>query len=71
MPENKHNKPDALGPPIPEVEDKSMCSIFYPQLARLLCPRRDLDEYNRNPKWYVRCVHGILVTYNILAVHYN
>jgi len=37
------SKKDALDPPIPEVEDKSMRGIAHPQLARWLCPRNRLD----------------------------
>ena len=53
VPENMNSKSDALDPPIPEVEDKSMRGIFHPQLARFLCPRRDLEEYDEDPEWYV------------------
>lgn len=53
VPENMLDKADALDPPIPEVEDKSMRGIFHEQLARLLCPQRDLEEYDEDPEWYV------------------
>ena len=53
VPENMHNSSDALDPPIPEVEDKSMRGIFHPQLARFICPQRDLEEFDGAPQWYV------------------
>lgn len=53
VPENMHNNAYALDPAIPEVEDKSMRGIYHPQLARLLCPRRDLEEFDEDPDWYV------------------
>ncbi|KAG1738464.1 hypothetical protein EDB19DRAFT_1909212 [Suillus lakei] len=40
---------DALNPPIPEVEDKSMQGITHPQLARWLCPQNKLDVFNHDP----------------------
>ncbi|KAG1762854.1 hypothetical protein EV702DRAFT_983312, partial [Suillus placidus] len=40
---NMYGKADALDPPIPEVEDKSMCGLNHPQLAQLLCPQKKLD----------------------------
>ncbi|KAG2103075.1 uncharacterized protein F5147DRAFT_547092, partial [Suillus discolor] len=40
---NMYSKADALDPPIPEIEDKSMCGLNHPQLACLLCPRKKLD----------------------------
>jgi len=36
VPLNMCSKKDALDPPIPEVEDKSMQGIAHPQLARWL-----------------------------------
>ncbi|KAH0831875.1 hypothetical protein J3R83DRAFT_12746 [Lanmaoa asiatica] len=48
IPLNMLNKADALDPPIPEVEDKSMRGIFHPELARFLCPQRDLEEYDED-----------------------
>ena len=48
VPLDMTNKADALDPPIPEVEDKSMRGIFHPELARFLCPRRDLEEYDED-----------------------
>lgn len=51
VPENMNDKSDTLDPLIREVEDKLMCGIFHPQLARFLCPQRDLDEYDEDPEW--------------------
>ncbi|KAG9312294.1 hypothetical protein JVU11DRAFT_7603 [Chiua virens] len=49
VPRKMFNKADALDPPIPEVSDKSMRGIYHPQLARLLCPARELKDFDHNP----------------------
>lgn len=46
---NMYSKADALDPPIPEIEDKSMRGLNHPQLARLLCPRKKLDWFDEDP----------------------
>ena len=50
---NMYDKSEALDPPIPEIGDKSMHGIFHPELARFLCPRRDLEEYDEDHDTYV------------------
>jgi hypothetical protein len=50
VPLNMHSKNDALDPPIPEVEDKSMRGIAHPQLARWLCPRNKLHIFDSDPE---------------------
>ncbi|KAG1844604.1 hypothetical protein F4604DRAFT_1937447 [Suillus subluteus] len=50
VPFNMHSKNDALDPPIPEVEDKSMRGIAHPQLARWLCPRNKLHVFDSDPE---------------------
>ncbi|KAG9314877.1 hypothetical protein JVU11DRAFT_3978 [Chiua virens] len=50
VPENMNSVSDTLDPPIPEVESKSMRGVFHPQLARFLCPRRDLEEFDQDPE---------------------
>lgn len=47
-----YSKDDALDPPVPEVEDKSMRGLNHPQLARLLCPRKKLDWFDEDPDGY-------------------
>ncbi|KIK38437.1 hypothetical protein CY34DRAFT_91007 [Suillus luteus UH-Slu-Lm8-n1] len=47
---NMHSKNDALDPPIPEVEDKSMRGIAHPQLARWLCPCNKLHIFDSDPE---------------------
>ncbi|KAG0693367.1 hypothetical protein DFH29DRAFT_816386, partial [Suillus ampliporus] len=49
---NMYSKADALDPPIPEVEDKSMCGLNHPQLACLLCPWKKLDWFDDDPDSY-------------------
>ena len=49
VPLNMCSKKDALDPPIPEVEDKSMRGIAHPQLARWLCPHNRLDIFDHDP----------------------
>jgi hypothetical protein len=49
---NMYSKADALDPPIPEIEDKSMRGLNHPQLARLLCPRKKLDWFDEDPDSY-------------------
>ncbi|KAG1724208.1 uncharacterized protein EDB91DRAFT_1087550 [Suillus paluster] len=46
---NMYSKANALDPPIPEVEDKSMRGLNHPQLAHLLCPRKKLDWFDEDP----------------------
>ncbi|KAG2133216.1 uncharacterized protein EDB93DRAFT_1308741 [Suillus bovinus] len=46
---NMYSKADALDPPVPEIEDKSMRGLNHPQLARLLCPRKKLDWFDEGP----------------------
>lgn len=36
-------------PPIPKTEDKSNQGFNHPQLARLLCPRKKVEMFDRNP----------------------
>ncbi|KAG9309047.1 hypothetical protein JVU11DRAFT_11061 [Chiua virens] len=43
------NMSDGLAPPIAESEDKSARGIFHPQLARLMCSRRDVAEFDEDP----------------------
>ncbi|KAG1840052.1 hypothetical protein F4604DRAFT_1940290 [Suillus subluteus] len=50
VPFNMHSKNDALDPPIPEVEDKSMRGIAHPQLACWLCPRNKLHVFDSDPE---------------------
>ncbi|KAG1728839.1 uncharacterized protein EDB91DRAFT_1021024, partial [Suillus paluster] len=46
---NMYSKADALDLPIPEVEDKSMRGLNHLQLARLLCPQKKLDWFDKDP----------------------
>ncbi|KAG6378984.1 hypothetical protein JVT61DRAFT_13272 [Boletus reticuloceps] len=46
VPLNMFSNADALDPPIPEISDKSWRGIYHKDLARFLCPRRDLDEFD-------------------------
>ena len=41
---------EALVPAIGDGEDKSMRGMFHPQLARLMCPRQDVEEFDENPE---------------------
>ena len=41
---------EALVPAIGDGEYKSMHGIFHPQLARLMCPRQDVEEFDENPE---------------------
>lgn len=40
---------ESLTPAIMDGEDKSTCGIYHPQLARLMCPRRDVEEFDEDP----------------------
>ncbi|KAG1816766.1 uncharacterized protein BJ212DRAFT_1480623 [Suillus subaureus] len=50
VPLNMHSKNNALDPPIPEVEDKSMQGIAHPQLAHWLCPHNKLHIFDSDPE---------------------
>ena len=41
---------EALVPAIGDGEYKSMHGIFHPQLARLMCPHQDVEEFDENPE---------------------
>ncbi|KAI9570726.1 hypothetical protein HD554DRAFT_2037207 [Boletus coccyginus] len=43
------NMSEALAPSITDSEDKSMHGVFHPQLARLMCPHWDVEEFDADP----------------------
>ncbi|KIJ07065.1 hypothetical protein PAXINDRAFT_158542 [Paxillus involutus ATCC 200175] len=45
-----HSKAEALDPSIPEVMDKSTRGIYHPMLARFMCPRTKLDQFDQDPE---------------------
>ncbi|KAF8839205.1 hypothetical protein BDN67DRAFT_791795 [Paxillus ammoniavirescens] len=50
VPHDMHSKAEALDPSIPEVMDKSTRGIYHPMLARFMCPRTKLDQFDQDPE---------------------
>ena len=53
VPLDMQDKDQALVPSIPKTEDKSSRGFNHPQIARILCPRKRLSEFNTDPERFV------------------
>ena len=50
VPSDMENRALALVPVVPKIKDKSMRGFNHPQIARLLCPCKKLDDFDLDPE---------------------
>ena len=53
------NRALALVPAVPKNEDKSMHKFNHPQIARLLCPHKKLNNFDLNPERFACHVNHV------------